>query len=39
MLAVITVLLVVAGLRPSYVVTMPVAAAAVIIAAIWPVKP
>jgi AI-2 transport protein TqsA len=39
MLAVITVLLVIAGLRESYVVTMPVAAAIVIIAAIWPIKP
>ena len=39
MLAVITALLVIAGLRASYVVTMPIAAAAVIVAAIWPVKP
>ena len=39
MLAVIAVLLVIAGLRASYAVTMPVAAAAVIIAAIWPLKP
>lgn len=39
MLAVVTVLLVVAGLRESYAVTMPLAAAIVIVAAIWPVKP
>jgi len=39
LLAVITVLLVVAGLRASYAVTMPLAAAIVIIAAIWPIKP
>ena len=39
MLAVITVLLVVAGLRASYAVTMPLAAAIVIIAACWPIKP
>jgi predicted PurR-regulated permease PerM len=39
MLAVITVVLVVAGLRASYTVTMPLAAAIVIIAAIWPIKP
>lgn len=39
MLAVITVLLVVAGLRASYAVTMPLAAAIVIVAAIWPIKP
>ena len=39
MLAVITVLLVIAGLRASYAVTMPLAAAIVIVAAIWPIKP
>ena len=39
MLAVITVLLVIAGLHQSYAVTMPLAAATVIIAAIWPIKP
>jgi predicted PurR-regulated permease PerM len=38
-LAVIAVLLVITALRASYAVTMPVAAAAVIIAAIWPLKP
>lgn len=39
MLAVITVLLSAYALRLSYPVTMPVAAAAVVIAAVWPVKP
>jgi predicted PurR-regulated permease PerM len=39
MLAVIVVVLVVAGLRASYAVTMPLAAAIVIVAAIWPIKP
>ncbi len=39
MLAVITVLLVAAGLRASYSVTMPLAAAIVLIAAAWPIKP
>lgn len=39
MLAVIATLLVVAGLRASYAVTMPLAAAIVIVAAIWPIKP
>ena len=39
MLAVIMVLLAIAGLRASYAVTMPLAASIVIIAAIWPIKP
>ena len=39
MLAVIAVVLVIAALRASYAVTMPLAAAIVIIAAIWPIKP
>lgn len=39
MLAVITVLLAIAGLRASYAVTMPLAAAIVVVAAIWPIKP
>ena len=39
MLAVIMVLLTIAGLRASYAVTMPLAASIVIIAAIWPIKP
>jgi predicted PurR-regulated permease PerM len=39
MLAGITILLVIAGLRASYAVTMPLTAAAVVIAAIWPIKP
>lgn len=39
LLAVITGLLVVAGLKWSYPVTMPLAAAAVVIAAAWPIKP
>ncbi|MGE4256840.1 MAG: AI-2E family transporter [Xanthobacteraceae bacterium] len=39
MLAVITVILVIAGLRASYAVTMPLAAAVVVVAAIWPIKP
>lgn len=39
MLAVITALLVVAGLRASFAVTMPLAAAIVVVAAIWPIKP
>jgi AI-2 transport protein TqsA len=39
MLAVITVILATAALKASYAVTMPLAVAAVIIAAIWPVKP
>ncbi len=39
MLAVILALLVIAGLRASYAVTMPLAAAIVVIAAIWPIKP
>jgi len=39
LLAVIAVVLVVAGLRASYSVTMPLAVAAVIIAAAWPIKP
>lgn len=38
LLAVITVVLVVAALRASYPVTMPIAVAATIIAAIWPFK-
>lgn len=38
MLAVITVVVVVAGLRASYSVTMPLVAAIVLIAALWPVK-
>ena len=38
-LAVITAVLVIAGLRASYAVTMPLAAAIIVIAAIWPVKP
>ena len=39
LLAVITTLLMIAGLRWSYPVTMPLAAAVFIVAAIWPVKP
>ena len=39
LLAVMAVLLAVAGLRLSYAVTMPLAVAAVVIAAVWPVKP
>ena len=39
MLAVITAVLVVAALRSSHAVTMPLAAAVVIVAAIWPIKP
>jgi predicted PurR-regulated permease PerM len=39
MLTVIAVLLVIAGLRASFAVTMPVAAAIIVIAAIWPIKP
>jgi predicted PurR-regulated permease PerM len=39
MLAIITVLLVAAALRASYSVTMPLAVAILVIAAIWPVKP
>ena len=39
LLAVVAVLLVIAGLRVSYAVTMPLAVAGVVIAAIWPVKP
>lgn len=39
MLAVITVVLVILGLRASYAVTMPMAAAIIVVAAIWPVKP
>lgn len=39
MLAVIATLLVVAGLRASFAVTMPLAATIVIVAAIWPIKP
>jgi predicted PurR-regulated permease PerM len=39
LLTVIAILLLIGGLRAGYVVTMPVAAAAVIIAAIWPIKP
>jgi AI-2 transport protein TqsA len=39
MLAVILAILVIAALRASYSVTMPLAVAAVIVAAIWPVKP
>jgi hypothetical protein len=39
MLAMITVLLLIAGLRASFAVTMPVAAAIIIIGAIWPIKP
>ena len=38
MLAVITTLMVAAGLRASYSVTMPLAAAVLLIVAIWPVK-
>ena len=38
LLAVIATVLVVVGLRASYPVTMPLAAAAVVIAAVWPVK-
>ena len=38
-LAVIMVLLVIAGLRASYAVTMPLAAAIIVVAAIWPIKP
>jgi predicted PurR-regulated permease PerM len=38
LLTLIAVVLVTAGLRASYPVTMPVAVAAVVIAAIWPVK-
>ena len=33
------VVLVIAALRASYAVTMPLAAAAVVVAAIWPIKP
>ncbi len=39
MLAVICVVLVAAGLRASYSVTMPLAVALLVIAAIWPAKP
>jgi AI-2 transport protein TqsA len=39
LLAVLAFVLVVAGLRASYPVTMPLAVAAVIIAASWPIKP
>ena len=39
MLAVITVVLVIAGLHVTYSVTMPMAAALIIVAAIWPIKP
>ena len=39
MLAGITILLVIAGLRASYAVTMPLTAATIVIAAIWPIKP
>ncbi len=39
LLAIIAVILTIAALRVSYPVTMPLAVAAVIIAAIWPVKP
>jgi predicted PurR-regulated permease PerM len=39
LLAVIVVVLAVAGLRASYSVTMPIAVAMVIIAAAWPIKP
>ncbi len=39
LLAVIAALLVIAGLRMSYAVTMPLAVAIVVIAAVWPVKP
>src|SRR5215218_8978296 len=39
LLAVITTLLVVAGLKWSYPVTMPLAAALFVIAAAWPIKP
>jgi AI-2 transport protein TqsA len=39
LLAIITFLLVGFALRQTYAVTMPLAAAAVVIAAIWPVKP
>lgn len=38
-LAVISVVLVVAGLRASYAFTMPLVAATIIVAAIWPIKP
>ena len=39
MLAVITVLLVIAGLHLSYSVTMPLAVALIVVATIWPIKP
>ena len=39
LLAVLVVLVAVAGLRASYSVTMPLAVAVVVIAAIWPIKP
>jgi predicted PurR-regulated permease PerM len=39
LLALIAVLLAIAGLRFSYPVTMPLAVAAMIVAAVWPVKP
>lgn len=38
MLGIVTVLLVIAGLRASYPVTMPLAAAVVVVAALWPIK-
>jgi AI-2 transport protein TqsA len=38
-LAVIAVILAIVGLRESYSVTMPLAAAIVVIAAVWPIKP
>ncbi len=39
LLAIIAALLAIVGLRMSYAVTMPLAVAVVVIAAIWPVKP
>ena len=39
LLALIATLLVIAALRSAYAVAMPVAFAAVIVAALWPVKP
>lgn len=39
LLAVLVFLVAVAGLRASYAVTMPLAVSAVVIAAIWPIKP
>src|SRR5690349_16910276 len=39
MLALIASVVVIAGLRASYSVTMPLAAATIIVAAVWPIKP